>query len=664
FLKNAKAVTVGQGNNGATLFQELIQIPSDISVVDLKDYNNIFNNLDNFYTPYNQNPYFVLNENGNEFVENRVQGNVTFDYNVNDWLSFKWRLGTDVANSIIKDWVAIAKFDDNGYNGSEIDVPGTVFNRSRYSREVNSDFLINFNKQISSDFSLNAFIGHNLNQRSFDNYDASASNLNVPNFYNLANSNNPPTVTTFQSMRRLIGVYGQAELAFKDFLYLNLTARNDWSSTLPKDKNSYFYSGANVSFVFTDLFESLRNTISYGKIRVAAGQTGRDANPYGVYDVFVPSSIYLPFGQILFPLNGTNAYEVSNQLGNTNLKPEITTEFEVGTELRFLQNRVGLDLTFYKKTTNNQILPVQLPNTTGYATQVSNFGKIENKGIELLFTVTPIKTSDFSWTLASNWTINRNKVLELTSGLDEFVLNSIYSVDFDAIVGQPLGVYKAPDYARDAQGHIIVNGQGIPTGSTDKTIVGNMQPDFVTGLTNQLTYKNFSLSFAIDYRKGGLMYSYTKRLMEFVGNSTNTIYNDRQPFIVPNSVKQVDVDDDDNPVYGENDVPVNLANVTEYFNASNNPYQERGHLLDRTYLKLREVVFTYNFPKSILQKSFIDNLSLSVVGRNLFLWTPASNNIIDPEITGYNGSSVNAYTGEFAVGPSVRSMGISLRAGF
>lgn len=662
FLKNAKVVTVGQGNNGATLFQEMIQIPSDLSVLEMKDYNSKYNNLDNFYTPYNQNPYYVLDENGNDFVENRIQGNIALDYKLTDWLSATWRVGTDVSNSQVKDWIAIANFD--GPNASEIDVPGTVFNRSRYSRELNSDFILNFNKKLSSAFTLNAFVGHNVNQRSQDEFDAYASNLNVPRFYNLANSNNPPTVTTFQSLRRIVGVYAQAELAFNDYLYMTVLARNDWSSTLPKGKNSYFYPGANVSFVFSDLFTELQGKLSYGKIRVSVGQTGRDAEPYGVYNVFVPGNVQLPFGDLKFPLSGVNAYEVSNQLGNANLRPEITTEFEIGTELKFFQNRLGFDVTVYNKNTVDQILPMQLANSTGYTTYFNNLGKIQNKGLEALVTVTPIQTSNFQWTLSSNWTINRNKVVRLADGLDEFLIVNIYDVDMVAMKGQPVGVFKAPQYATDDEGHVIVNAQGIPTSSPDKGVVGNIQANFITGLTNQFQYKNFGLSVTVDYRDGGKMYSYTKRLMEFVGNSTNTLYNDRQPFIVPNSVKVDPNGDANNPTYVENDIPVTMNNMAEYFNSATNLALQRDHVIDRTFMKVREVVLSYNVPKSVLQRTPVSNLNISLVGRNLFLWTPASNKGVDPEITAYNGSSAKAFGGEFAVGPTVRSFGISLKAGF
>jgi hypothetical protein len=207
-----------------------------------------------------------------------------------------------------------------------------------------------------------------------------------------------------------------------------------------------------------------------------------------------------------------------------------------------------------------------------------------------------------------------------------------------------------------------VNAQGIPTAAAEKDFMGSMQPDFITGLTNQFTYKGLSLAFTFDYRRGGDMYSYTKRLMEFVGNSTNTLYNDRQPFIVPNSVKQIGTDDA--PVYVENDIPVSINNFVEYMNSATNLQLQRGHVLDRTSIKLREVVLSYSLPGSMLQHTPISSLNVSLVGRNLFLWTPSSNNIVDPEITGYNGSTLNAFSGEFAVGPTVRSYGISLKAGF
>jgi len=662
-LKDAKAVTVGQGSNGATLFQEMIQIPSDMSVVDLKDYHNKFNNLDNFYTPYNQNPYWVLNENGNRYIENRIQGNVTATYNFNSWLGATWRVGTDVANGQVKDWIAIANFSPSGPNSSEISVPGTVFNRGRYSREVNSDFMITVNKDLSPNFHINALVGNNVNQRQQDDYDASVSKLSVPGFYNLQNSSNQPTITTTQSIRRITGVYANAELAYKDYMYLTLTARNDWSSTLPPGKNSYFYPGAALSVVFSELIPSIQDKVSFGKLRLSVGQTGRDSDPYNIKNVYVPSNIGLPFGNLKFPLTGVNAFEVSNQIGNPNLKPEITTEYEIGTELKFFQNRVGIDLSLYNKTTVNQILASQLAASSGFGTQVRNFGKVQNKGIELLVTLTPIKTEKFAWTLLSNWTINRNKVLELTNGLSQYLINNIYDIDFVALKGQPIGVFKAPKDSVDAGGHVIVNGQGIPIPSSGKEVIGNIQSNFVTGLTNQFKYGNFNLSFTFDYRDGGKMYSYTKNLMEFVGNSTNTLYNDRQPFVVPNSVKPGPVVDGQQ-TFVENDIPVNMNNVSNYFTSNTNQALERGHVLDRTFLKLREVVIGYNFPQSILGKSFVRSLNLSVYGRNLWLWTPASNNIVDPEITAYPGSGVSAYAGEFAVNPTVRSYGISLRAGF
>jgi len=661
-LRNAKAVTVGQGSNGATLFQEMIQIPSDLSVVDMKDYHNKFNNLDGYYTPYNQNPYWVLHENGNNLVENRIQGNVTATYNFNNWLGATWRVGSDVANGQIKDWVAIANFSPTGPNSSEINVPGTVFNRGRYSREVNSDFMITVNKDVSPNFHVNALVGNNVNQRQQDDYDAYVTKLSVPGFYNLQNSGNQPTVATFQSTRRIVGLYANAELAFKEYLYLTLTARNDWSSTLPKGKNSYFYPGAALSVVFSELVPSLQSKLSFGKLRLSIGQTGRDADPYYVKNVFTPANVALDFGNVKFPLTGVNAFEVSNQIGNPNLKPEITTEYEIGTELKFFQNRVGIDLSLYDKTTVNQILASQLAGSSGYTTQVRNFGKVQNRGLELLFTVTPIKTENFNWTLSNNWTINRNKVLELTEGLSQYLITNIYDIDFVAMKGQPIGVFKAPKDSTDAGGHVIVNGQGIPIPASGKEVIGNIQSNFVTGLTNQISYKGFNLSFTFDYRDGGKMYSYTRNLMEFVGNSTNTLYNDRLPFIVPNSVKPGPVVDGEQ-TFVENDIPVNMNNVSNYFTSNTNKALERAHVLDRTFLKLREVVIGYNFPTSMLQKTFLHSLSLSVYGRNLWLWTPASNNIIDPEITAYPGSGVSAYAGEFAVNPTVRSYGISLRAG-
>ncbi|MEJ8758203.1 SusC/RagA family TonB-linked outer membrane protein [Pontibacter sp. H259] len=667
--KDAAVVTTGQGGAGTTLFQEIIQIPRDMSIVDFEDLNNPFNTNDNYFTLYAQNPYWPIKMNGNDLEENRFFGNVTLDYKLNDWLTLSARGGGDVANGLLKDWIRPYDYTPGSPNATASPSEGYVAEISTLARELNSDVIASSNNDLTEEIHLNALVGFNVNERYSKNTTASITNLSIPDFFDLSNTTDPVTAGTNTFQRRLVGVYGQTEFSFRDYLFLTLSARNDWSSTLPKDNNSFFYPAANVAWVFSDMITDL--PISYGKIRASWGQAGNDADPYSIDPVFIPGGTGLGFGSILFPIAGINAFELSNQIGNNQLQPEITTEMEIGTNLGFFENRLNVDLAFYNRKTTDQILAVPIDPTTGFTSQIQNFGVVRNRGIELLLSGTPIQAGDFSWDARYTFTRNRNEVTELTEGLDQVLLNSVFGIDFVAEVGEPLGVFKGPDYLRDSQGRIIVNeATGYPLPG-EQVNFGDAQADFLMGFYNTFNYKNFSLSFGFDYRKGGLFYSYTQRLTQFVGNSTNTLYNDRLPFIVPNSVVTVDANNDGVPdTDGEGDLitvpnttPIAPEHVVDYWNPSSNPPIEREHLRDRTFLKMRELTLGYNLPATFIERTPFSNANISFVARNLFVVTPEDNNIIDPESTTF-GNDLQSEFGEFAGGPTTRSFGLSLRFGF
>jgi hypothetical protein len=313
--------------------------------------------------------------------------------------------------------------------------------------------------------------------------------------------------------------------------------------------------------------------------------------------------------------------------------------------------------------TEGQILPVQIPHSSGYGTFVRNLGKISNKGIELGLTVTPIRTDDFNWDIRYTFSNNKNEVLELYEGLEEVSLIAFGGVSYVATVGEPLGTFRGNDYLRTADGKLIVGTTGLPLGSTQKITYGNSQPKYLMGLFNDFNYKGVNFSFGFDYRKGGLMYSYTQRLTQFVGNSENTLYNDRNPFVVPNSVVQTGTNGDGTPIYSENLVPVDVNDIYTYWQPNTNPGIERTHFFDRTYLKLREVTLGYNLPTSIVGRTPFSGVNISLVGRNLLLWTPEENRLIDPETTTF-GNDIGGDFGEYGGGPTVRSLGASLRVSF
>ena len=672
--RGAKFVATGQGSNtGATLYQELLQIPRDHSIVDSKDYENTFYNINNFNTPYAQNPYFVLNENGNDFKSERLFGNLSLDYKFTPRFSTSLRVGTDITDGRLQDWQAIGRPEVGSPNISRQADIGGVREESSFQRELNTDLMLNFNSPIATDVTFDGLIGGNYNQRNARRLTSIVEGLTIPEFYSLSNSTSPPTATTFYSKRRLMGAYAQANFAYRNYLYLQLNARNDWSSTLPTGKNSFFYPSANVGFVLSDAFTNLSNSaISFAKVRASIGQTGNDAAPYLVNSVLVAGDVLLGSGNIKFPLSGISAFEVDDQIGNNTLQPEITTEYEFGADVRFFQSRLGLDVAYYDKITTDQILEVPIAASSGYTTLITNFGKIQNKGIELTLTASPLKTKNLNWDLTYTYTRNRNEVLELPAGLDQVVLNSGYDVDFVAIKGKPIGVYRGPTEMVNPQGQIVVNPEnGLPLQADEKVEYGNSQRDFVMGLNNRFSYKNWALGFSFDYRQGGLFWSYTSQLNYFVGNAKRTLYNDRNPYILPNSVIE-SLDENDNvikdaagnTVYLENKTPINYSDVTTYWSAGDNTQStSRNTVFDRTSLKMRDITLSYMLPKSLTNRIKADNVSLTAYGRNLFIWLPGSNRLVDPEVSTYN-NDLRGELGEFAAGPSVRSYGLSLRASF
>jgi hypothetical protein len=441
-----------------------------------------------------------------------------------------------------------------------------------------------------------------------------------------------------------------------------LSARNDWSSTLPKDANSFFYGGANVSVVLTELFPGLKeNKVDFLKVRAAVGQTGNDADVYKTTTWFNPVK---DAGYTDLPLNGVSGLTEMNTLPSTTLKPEMTTEYEFGTSVNLFNNRVSLDFAYYNKITTDQIISATLAPETGYTSETQNVGKLQNQGVELMANVTPIRTKDWEWTLGATFTKNNSKVKELWNGLDEYTYTSSRSVYYVMRVGQPVGEFRipAPETVKDKNspyyGYTVVNNNGRPnTSATDYEYLGKAEADFTMGFTTNLRWKNFSFSATADWRKGGLMYSNTAYITHFNGNSTQTVYNERNAFIYPNTVKIV------NGEYVENNIMVKSNEMHSNYNYSNNPYVRRNIVLPKDYFKLREVSLTYDFPKNFLTKTPFKKVMVSLVGRNLLLFTPKKNNYIDPESTNL-GNDLTSEFGETTGTSSTRNFGANIKVVF
>lgn len=656
--KDQSAVNTGQGDDageGSTMIQDLLQIPRDVSFIDLMDYtNNPFNSPSYYFTPYAGNPYWTLKENSTKIYGHNLFGNINISHKILKNLVASWQIGGNIRNEKTKSYGAIVNY----LNGSAQDLASTNpvvggVTEGRVERnEFDTFFNLNYNTTLGQDVRLNLLVGINYNKRETNSLVASVTGLVVPNFYELSNSANRPEIAQDDILRKNFGVYSQAELSYKDKLFLTLSGRKDKSSTLPLNNNSYFYPAASLSGIVLD------NGSHYAKLRAAYSEIANDTNPYLTESSLVGGNAAANFGVISSPLGGINFYELSGVLGNAELRPERTKEFEIGLESNFFKRRINLDLSLYKRTTSDLIVAVPLDPSTGFTSRAGNIGDVQNKGIELVLGLTPIKSKDFSWDINYTFTKNLNKMTRVDGG-QRIDITSAYGITFSAEEGKPLGSFYGLAPAMTSSGQYIVNpNTGYYTTTQDEQYLGDSQRDFIMGLQNTLKYKNLSLSFGFDWKQGGLMYSYTKRLSHFTGNGIETTYNDRNPFIIPNSV----IDNGDG-TYSENTTPVSFENVTNFFNTSQNPGIENTHLIDKTFIRLRDLNLTYSFNKKVTENLGLTKLSIGFYGRNLFLWTPNSNPYVDPETTTYGNDIVSEF-GEFGSNPSQRAYGGVIKLSF
>ncbi|MCW2117763.1 SusC/RagA family TonB-linked outer membrane protein [Flavobacterium sp. 7A] len=662
--KDQNAVNTGQGSasgQGNTLMQELLQIPRDISVVDQKDYiNNPYATSSNFFTPYSSNPYFVVNENSTKIDGNRLYGNVNFNYQFNEKLSLSYQVGGDYGVEKLKSYGAIINFTPGSAQDNAATIPtvGGVTENTRENVQFDSNMILSYNTTINDDINITSFIGFNTNQRKNSLLQASITNLDIPEYYELSNSSVKPQVVQNNLFRKSFGAFGSVETAYKNRYFLTVTARNDWSSTLPQGNNSYFYSSAALSAIVLDAQDY------FLKIRASYAEIGKDTDPYQTQTALISGNASLGFGNIFLPIGGVNGYEFSSNLGNKDLVPERTNEIEFGFETSLFNKRVFLDGSFYSRTTNDLLFKRPLPTSTGYATQTGNILDVRNQGVELLLNVVPVKTNDFKWDITTTFTKNVGEVLNIAGGVEKLNLASNYGVTFNAVKGQPLGVFSAKVPVVNEQGQYVVDpATGFYKITNDEQNIGNAQRKFVMGLKNVFTYKNIALAMGLDWKQGGKMYSYTKRLSNFVGNGIETTYNDRNTFIVPNSVNEVTNSDGAVTGYTENTKEVSIGEIANFYNTTNNPGIEQTHVIDKTFVRLRDVSLTYTLNSELVKRLGLSRASFSLYGKNLALWTPKDNPYVDPELSTF-GTGLLSEQGEFGTNPSQRSYGASIKLTF
>lgn len=596
---------------------------------------------------YTDNPYWTRYENYENDTRFRYFGNVHLNYQITNWVSLIGRMSLDSYDEMQEERVAIGSAD-----------PGQYSRYNRTYRESNFDLMLNFDKDLSKDFNLKGLIGTNVRRQKISTIYASTNGgLVVPKLYALSNSLNPlspPTET--ESEKAVDGYFGSLSLGYQELVNLDLTFRRDISSTLPEGANAYNYPSASLGFTFSKLLGNQAPWLSYGKLRTNYAEVGNDAPVHSTKAVYDKPTA---FGSVtVFSLPSTQA--------NTTLVPEKTKSFEVGLEMAFLRNRFGFDVTYYNAKTINQILPVSVSPSTGFSSMYVNAGTVQNKGIELSMFVTPVKTKDFSWTMNFNYTKNTNTVVELfdTATKNLQIASLQGGVSINATVGQPYGTIRGKDFAYDpvTGGKIVkANGYYKITASSNE-IIGNASPEWLGGFNNTFKYKDLALSFLIDIRKGGDIFSLdmnyglaTGLYPETAGNNDlgnpvrSTIANGGG--IIYPGISEVDGK--------ENTKRVDISQNFGAYGYSRNP--AKAFIYDGSYVKLRELVLTYSVPSKLVSKlKYVKGVDVSLFGRNLWI---ISKNLpySDPEETLSSGNIQGYQSGAY---PATKTYGFNLKFRF
>lgn len=678
-----KAVSSYQG---VSVIDGIYELPRNISTSYMKDLDNPFNTPEAYLTPYGiTNPYWALENNINEINGKQTYGKLQVDIFPVNGLTLTYRFGfdyTDYDSKLGEPQIGLTDAlvdQDFGYPPSSMNQDGYVY--ARYSRgyELNHDFLANYtNKFVEDKLDLGATIGFNINERGNTLMYGQADNLGIyTGFWDLSNGATWSSLAESQWKRRLVGIFGDVTLGWDDFIYLDISARNDWSSTLPINKNSFFYPGVTLSGIFTRWIES--DVLTFGKVRLAYGRTGSDAGVYETMTNFIQAYAggYYISSAISFPVNSVNAFMASATSGAKTLRPEMTDEFEVGANLRFFGGRIDIDASYYNRVTKDQIFTLPTDPASGFSYQVVNFGKVRNRGVELVANFIPMQTKDWQWTIGFNWSKNCNKVLSLPEGMGG--KTSIYgftagndNVTAYAEVGKPIGEFytylpsRVEDENSPYYGSLIVDRYGQPVVNTGDGVQDtgfNMQYDWTGGVTTAITWKGLTLSAAFDFRQGGHMFSRTKNLMQFTGNGVVTSYNDRNPFIIPGSV----VANADGS-YSPNTTPIYVSDggLQNYYDTG---YGNAGlaYLIDRSFTKIRNLSLTWSLPYKWVHACCLQGIDITVYGNNLFMWTAKGNYYIDPETSTISSGSygdIATQFGELYTNPSPRSIGLNLKVTF
>ena len=658
----------------------MLQTAAYIPVNSYRNWQNLKNsdgtlnsaNPNNYYNQYNYNPWFSLDNGRSTTRRNSFQGNANLDYDIAPWMKATYRIALTNGNAFNK--LTTDKFIYNAYRKSSAqqypptDIAGSVRDNSNYNTKISQDAYLTFDKKFSKSFKSTLILGSNINDEQSQNIRIATTALVIPGLFNANNRVGEPVLDpnfdrNSTLLKRNIGLYASLSLGFKDYLFLEVAGRNDWTSLLDKENNSFFYPSANLSFVVSNAIPALRDSkaLSFAKLTFGASKVGQiNINPYETKAIFNVGAG--------FPYGGVNSFTVGNRVVQKGLKPEFTTAYEVGMELGFF-DRMNLELSAYQSATVNQTLPISNSWATGYNQLLTNIGGTDSRGVEVTLRGDVVKTkSGFTWGISTNYSYRDNKVTELYSDVKSVnVADPSRDQAFQtgggifAVVGEQYPMLQVSAYARDPQGRVIVDAaSGLPSAASSLLVAGQTAPKHIVGLGTTLSYKGFSLYALAEYRAGNVVYHDLGYDLAVSGRSIATVAYNRERFVFPNSSIASGANADGTPTYVANTTILSGADGADNFwDASYRRYGE-NFVTSGAFWKLREARLSYTVPTTILAEAskYIKGLSISFVGRNLLMFLPSTNVFADPEFGTSTSNAVGA-SNSFNT-PTTRTYGFNL----
>lgn len=632
------------GINPSNAFSTVYNLPRSLNVLDFENCVDDQGKMvwyDKSNSPQ-ENPYWVTQYRQNDDTRNRILGNASLKYAPTDWFDIELRGGTDYYTTTTTQKL---------YSGGNTKPEGSYSEGSETFYENNFSFLATARKDdlISK---LGGFVtfGGNIMQQKRTKMNASAGTLLVPDLFDVNNGVDKPSITSSLTQRKMNSLYGSLQLNWDGWLFLDVTARNDWSSTMSKENRSYFYPSVSLSAVISDMVQknggSMPDWFSFAKVRASFAEVGNDLDPYQLYNVYTISK----------DANGNSMASAGSTLFDSSVKSELIKSWEVGADLRFFNNRFGIDAAWYKTNATNQLLNIPMDAFSGYESRKVNAGNIQNQGFELSLNGAIMQTaSGFNWDAQAHFSLNRSKILELTEGVTVYDIKTVDVLQIAATEGGKYGDIYGQKFVRH-NGQVVVGEDGLPLITTDKELIGNQNPDWMLGLTNNFSYKGFDLSFLIDFRIGGEIYSATTSSLHKNGNAAGTVVNgDRADFVVPNSIMKKGDE------YVKNDVAVTPQRYWERIASSGNYGLPEVFTYDATNIRLRNITLGYTFNKNLLKKTPFQKLRLSATCNNVWMIVSHLPGI-DPESVA--ATNTNAVGFENGGAPTNRSYTFNLTVGF